>query len=479
MSDNKNYWNEPFDEEEPLDVTRRDDKKEQAAENITDSSADSAEASDFFAAPEAPKPVPETGEKLPAAQPREWRIGRKKREKQELAKREDEDEELEDEEEELEMRDYHPIRFRRYGKTGCLGGLMYFTFVVCISVILACCAWLAASDVLSLNKDEFTATITVDINYDTMEVEDEETGEVRTVRIIADDEMESLITQLKDAGLIKYKFLFRLYTQLSKANQKIAPGTYVLSTKYDYHAIVSNMSVGSEAMVETTITFPEGFTMQQIFERLVANNICSMEDLQEAAANYNYNYAFLVGVERGDASSLEGFLFPDTYNFYQGMQASSAINKFLVTFHYKMTAEMYDKAEAKGLTMQQIVTIASMIEKEAANDDERALIASVIYNRLNSGMPLGVDATSLYSHPEHEGAPTEAMLNDSSDPYNPRVNVGLPPTPICSPGIASIYAALDPESTSYYYYALDAETGTHRFFTNCYDFEAFVATQNY
>ena len=106
------------------------------------------------------------------------------------------------------------------------------------------------------------------------------------------------------------------------------------------------------------------------------------------------------------------------------------------------------------------------------------LIASVIMNRMNTGMPLGIDATILYVHPEHEGAPTAAMLAEDS-PYNTRDRVGLPPTPICSPGLASIKAALNPASTSYYYYALDEETGTHRFFINSYEFDEFVASQGY
>ena len=119
-----------------------------------------------------------------------------------------------------------------------------------------------------------------------------------------------------------------------------------------------------------------------------------------------------------------------------------------------------------------------MIEKEAADDEERADIASVIYNRLRADMVLGIDATILYIHPEHEGAPTEEMLKEKS-PYNTRRSAGLPPTPICNPGLASFQAALTPSQTDYYYYALDTDTGRHRFFTNEEEFNAFVATQNY
>ena len=175
---------------------------------------------------------------------------------------------------------------------------------------------------------------------------------------------------------------------------------------------------------------------------------------------------------------MEGYLFPDTYEFYVGMQGSSAINKLLETFHYRITADMLNQIENLGMTLDDVVNVASLIEKEAANDAERATIASVIYNRLNSGMVLGIDAAVLYPYKDHEGAPTGEMLA-ADDPYNTRIKAGLTPTPICNPGLASINAALFPESTNYFYYALDTATGTHRFFTNETEFNNFVATQDY
>jgi UPF0755 protein len=151
----------------------------------------------------------------------------------------------------------------------------------------------------------------------------------------------------------------------------------------------------------------------------------------------------------------------------------------LDNFRSKMTAEMLQKAKDSGYELSGVIKIASMIEKEAANDDERALIASVIYNRLKAGMPLGVDATSLYTHQDHEGAPTKEMLADASDTYNTRLNKGLTPSAICSPGLTSIKAALSPSKSEYYYYALDTATKTHKFFRTLSEFNAFVATQNY
>lgn len=380
----------------------------------------------------------------------------------------------------LSERDYRPVRQSHEYRSGCLGGLMYFAFVLCVSVVLACLAWMAASDALALNKDTFTAVVSLptDIfDYETVDTFDESGNKTGTKRVTYAD-IDYIADELKSAGLIEYKWLFEFFCRISHADTKVDPGEYELSSSFDYRALIKNMQVGSGATVTISVTIPEGFTMHQIFKRLEENKVCSYEDLMDAAANYSYNYGFLNGIAEGDATRLEGFLFPDTYEFYVGMQASSAINKLLENFHYKITDEMVAQMNTMGLDIRTVVNMASLIEREAANDNERKLIASVIYNRLAIGMPLGIDASILYIHQEHEGAPTGEMLAEES-PYNTRLNVGLPPTPIANPGLASIQAVLAPEATNYYYYALDTATGQHRFFTNSGEFDAFVATQNY
>lgn len=377
-------------------------------------------------------------------------------------------------------RDFRPVRQSRESRSGCLSGIMYFAFIMCISVILACVAWMAVSDALALNKSQFSAEVTLPTSVfeaETVDVYDED-GNISGSKRVTHADVDYISNELKSQGLIEYKWLFKAFCKLSHAAEKVDPGIYNLESTFDYRALIKNMQSGAGSNVTISVTFPEGFTMRQIFERLEEYDVCSSIDLMEAAQNYTYNYNFLSDSTPGDAGRLEGFLFPDTYEFYVGMQASSAINKFLETFYYKQTADMLKQAENRGMTMRQIVTIASLIEKEAANDDERALIASVIYNRLASVMPLGLESSILYVHPEHEGAPSADMLTESS-PYNMLINTGLPPTPICNPGIASINAALNPASTNYYYFTLDVESGTHRFFTNINDFNAFVATQNY
>ncbi len=364
-------------------------------------------------------------------------------------------------------------------KSGFGGGMLYFLFVISVSVILACLAWAAATDVLGFKSSDTVAQITFDkdsFTYKEVEVKDDD-GNTKTKKVHYAD-MSYVADKLKEQGIIKYKWLFKLFGAVYNADEKIDPGTYELKAVYDYKALVKKMTSGSGAMVTKKITFPEGYTMRQIFKKLDSEGVCDYDELMDAATNATFNYSFLEGTEKGDPTRLEGFLFPDTYEFYEGMPAATAINKLLEGFHYKMTAEMLEWQQESGYTMREIITIASMIEKEAATDTERYTIASVIYNRLNKDWALQIDSTTLYEYPDHEGAPTAEMLSKDS-PYNTRISKGLPPSPICSPGIVSIKAALRPDSTSYMYYALNTETGSHEFFTSADAFNAFVATQKY
>lgn len=358
-------------------------------------------------------------------------------------------------------------------------GLRYFLLVLSLSVILTCLVWMAATDVLGLNGSDEEVAVTLAKSSFTekeVKVKDDDGNTQTETKLIPD--IGYVANQLKDAGVIRYKWLFRLFCGFTSSSESIGPGTYSLKDAYDYRALLLKMRTGSSSAVTIKLTFPEGYSMEQIFRKLDAEEVCEYDDLMEAAANATFNYSFLDGLEKGDAHRLEGFLFPDTYEFYKYMPAASAINKFLEGFHYKLTAEMLDWQKASGYSWKEIVTVASMIEKEAANDSERYRIASVIYNRLNKDWPLQIDSTTLYEYPDHNGAPTAEMLAKDT-PYNTRINTGLPPTPICSPGIVSIKAALDPSETDYMFYALDAESGTHQFFVNASEFDAFVANQNY
>ena len=383
-------------------------------------------------------------------------------------------------EEELTERDFRPVRRSREYRSGCLGGLMYFVFIACVSIILACVAWMSAADALALNKELYTSEITLPAGIftsKTVETFDKD-GNATGMKRVSSADIDYVADELKSAGLIQYKWLFKLFCRISNADTKIEPGEYTLRSTYDYRALIRRMQKDSGAAATVKVTIPEGFTMSQIFYRLEENGVCSYEDLMTAAANENFEYSFLNGTEPGQASRLEGFLFPDTYEFYKSMSPASAINKFLQNFYGKMSADMEKQIGDRGLSLREVIEIASLIEREAANDEERPLIAAVIYNRLRSRWSLGLESAILYVHQDHEGAPTAEMLEEES-PYNLMKNTGLPPTPICNPGLSSISAALVPATTNDYFFTLDTATGTHRFFETMDQFNAFVATQDY
>ncbi len=371
-----------------------------------------------------------------------------------------------DEEDLPEARDYMPIRFRRYGRIGIGGGILYALFVISASIVLACLAWLFASDVLALNKEDYSAIVTIE-KYEPADGESAVNSEGNTINV----DIDQVATALKNAGIIEYKWLFKLYSRFSSAETKIDPGTYEVLANLDYRALVSTLQFGSGSQEITQITFPEGFTLEQIFTLLEENQICEKSDLYEASANHEFDYDFLEGLAYGDENRLEGYLFPDTYEFYQGESAAVAINRFLSNFNSKITDDMKSRASSLGLSLHELITLASLVEKEAGGDSERTTVASVIYNRLNADWKLQLDSTLNYI----KGTSTFDLTYDDTEidsPYNTYLYEGLPIGPICSPGLASIEAALYPESTDYwFFYAYDGET---TFFTNKDDFDAFV-----
>ena len=244
------------------------------------------------------------------------------------------------------------------------------------------------------------------------------------------------------------------------------------------------------------ITIPEGYECKDIFALLEEKGVCSVEKLQKAAAEYEFDYDFLADLPYGDSNRLEGYLFPDTYQFYLGDEPENVIGRFLRNFDRKLTQELRDavsgvneklaaKMEENGFTQQEIrnstldlhdiIIVASLIEKETAKTSESANIASVIYNRLCSKLYpcLQIDATIQYALPERKEVLSDADKSLIS-PYNTYTNAGLPAGPISNPGINSIRAALYPADTNYYFYALN-KSGVHTFSETYYEHQEVLA----
>ena len=344
---------------------------------------------------------------------------------------------------------------RRKKRSGLSGAAIYVIFVIGVSALLACIGWVAANDVLALNKPAKTATITIS----------------------NEDSFGDVADKLKDEGLIEYKFLFNLFATFTRSKDDVVAGTFTLNTDMDYRALLSGMSANSATRATVTVTIPEGYTIDQIFALLEEKSVASVEDLQDMAANHDYAFSFLQDLELGDYHRLEGYLYPDTYEFTTPQNPLYVINKMLVRFDEQFTEDMRQKVADSGRTIHEIVTIASMIEKETDGSD-RANIASVIYNRLNnpSGGTQGylqIDATLAYINGGK--VPTEEDKSIDS-PYNTYLYKGLPAGPISNPGLESIQAAMNPNSTSYYYYAL-GDDKVHHFFKTLREQQNFIATQ--
>ena len=286
-------------------------------------------------------------------------------------------------------------RTRRSGKARIAGAFLYVLFVIGLSAILATVGWVWACDLLGLNKEYASTIITID--------EDADFG--------------AIVDTLEDEGLIEYKFLFKLYAWFSHAEDKISAGTYELNTEMDYRALVANMGSSSSTRQETDVTIPEGYTIDQIFTLLDERGVSSVDKLRDMAANWNYAFDWLQDIPLGDYHRLEGYLFPDTYTFYLGEDPKYIINKMLVNFDSKMDEYMEQfEGEDAQYSLHDIVTIASMIEKETDSEDYQT-IASVLYNRLENPSAetvgyLQVDAILLEQADFFFQAPTEYAEKD-------------------------------------------------------------------
>ena len=335
---------------------------------------------------------------------------------------------------------------RPSGKARVAGALLYVLFVIGLSAILATMGWVWACDLLGLNKEYASTIITIDEHSD----------------------FGAVVDQLEEEGLIEYKFLFKLYAWFSHAENKISAGTYELNTEMDYRALIVNMGSSSSTRQVIDVTIPEGYTIDQTFDLLEKQGVSSVDKLRDMAANWNYAFTWLQDLPLGDYHRLEGYLFPDTYTFYLGEDPKYALNKMLVNFDDKMDQYMADfEGDEATYSLHDIVTIASMIEKETDSEDYRT-ISSVLYNRLENPSAetygyLQVDATLWYINGNNVPSDQDKGIDS---PYNTYMYQGLPAGPISNPGMASLYAAMNPDDTNYYYYALNPETGRHQFSTN-------------
>ena len=292
-----------------------------------------------------------------------------------------------------------------------------------------------------------------------LKIKDEE-----IIEVAEGDSFYGVLNKLSEKDKIKNEFLVKLYLKIRGIKPEVLAGTYKLDKSMTLDEIITLLSSDS-TVGKIYITIPEGYTIDDIAEELEENNICSSEDFISSVKNYDL--PAYVSNNPSKRYNLEGFLFPDTYGFNENENADFVVMTMINRFEevWQELVESLNLSIADD-EIEKIVNVASIIEKEAVVDSERSLISSVIYNRIEIGMPLQIDATVIYSYGYHIEKMYERHLEIDS-PYNTYMYYGLPIGPISNPGRASLMAALKPEKTDYLYYLLESEY-TH-YFTDNYD----------
>jgi UPF0755 protein len=295
-----------------------------------------------------------------------------------------------------------------------------------------------------------------------------------TVEIAEGSSTGEIGDTLADANVIANPTVWDWYTRLKNVGS-IQAGQYELKENSSIPQAISALEAGPAAPIGRFVTIPEGYTVTQTVGRIAdpENGIegFTAEQLQAQLDSGRIRSRFLPP----EARSAEGTLFPETYRVEEDQDEAALLTTMVQTFDEVMTElDVESRAAALGRSPYEVLIVASMVEKEASVDAERPQVARVIYNRLDEGMPLGIDATVQYALGGRKEDLTRSDLAIES-PYNTRNRTGLPPGPIASPGPESLQASLDPPPSPYLFYVLANANGKHAFATNGAEFDKLVA----
>lgn len=290
-----------------------------------------------------------------------------------------------------------------------------------------------------------------------------------TVAIPKGSSTNSIGTLLKKEDLIRSEAAFKIYAKLSGYDVDLKAGKFILSKNMDLKEIMQKLVNGDAVIESVRFTIPEGYTVKQIAEKLAAEGIVNEDKFLELAKNGDFDYDFIKQIpnDKNIHYKLEGYLFPETYEVKKGASERVIINTMLSQFQKEWNPE-WDKAlKEKNKTLPQILTLASIIEREVSVDKERPIVSGVLYNRMNINMRLQVDATIQYILGKQKSIVTYDDLK-IDDPYNTYRNYGLPPGPISNPGRESIKAAIFPEKNNYLFYVTKKDNSGEHYFSKTY-----------
>jgi UPF0755 protein len=285
-----------------------------------------------------------------------------------------------------------------------------------------------------------------------------------TLDVAPGETTAQIAQQLVDKGVIGNVWWFRIMAKVRRVDGRIQAGRYELRKGMGTQAALDVLS-GKAGLAGVEVTIPEGFTIRQIAARLGSRTKIRPDDFVTAATDGSVRS----DVEPAQINSLEGLLFPQTYLVADQDTAAVVVRRMVDEFSRATASVDYSVPLEHGLTKYQALIIASLIEREAKVPEDRAKVAAVIYNRLARHMRLQIDATAIYGLPTHK-VPTLADIRRPS-PYNTYVIPGLPPTPIASPGLAALDAAVHPANINALYYVVCAPTGASCFTNSPAEFE--------
>jgi len=275
--------------------------------------------------------------------------------------------------------------------------------------------------------------------------------------------VKTIATNLEKKELVKNTLLFRIYVYMDRSQAKFIAGDYLLNKNDNIKQLVKILTSG-HVFNERIIKIIEGWTKNEIADYLAKENIVSKEDFLKAADStdsrqivFNKTYTFLA--DKSVNANLEGFLFPDTYRIFKDTISAQIIEKMLDNFDAKLNLELQEAIKAQNHTIFEVVTMASIIEKEVRKDNDRKIAAGIFWKRLENGMALQSDATVNYVTGKQALQPTSEDISVDSL-YNTYKYKGLTPGPICNPSLSAIKAAIYPEESDYLYFLTKPDGST-------------------
>lgn len=358
----------------------------------------------------------------------------------------DDDEYDDDYDDDYEEEEVRPVkkkkRKRRRGHGRFIFGLLFSVIIISISILAAAVILKWAKEFLGIGKSDIEIVVDIPMNSSTMDI----------------------AQQLYDEGIINDIDLFRLFSKLKGADGTFIAGTHKVSPKMDYATLVETLQEEAENQRETAdVVFPEGITLIEAAARLEDKGVCNSEDFIAVfnTSSFGFDFEENIKVSAMKFYKMEGYLFPDTYQFYLEEDPRIVAKKIYKNFETRITPDLYGRMEDLDMELEEVLTLASIVQAEAANTKDMKKVASVFYNRLknpNEYPLLQSDPTTNYVEEviiPYSEVQTE-KINIAYDTYK---GAGLTPGPICNPGLDAINAVLYPAETDYYYFCSNLETG--------------------